>query len=165
MNRDELFREWKQRKREIDAIKEWRESIETKLPSVLQSLEESYHWEGQQPMDGETGRKTIDIKGTPRTKNGSKIYIEVEAARPTCVRNVVKVWMDMSKNETENPVLLIHVFSPFFKKRPRGKAESLFIGQQAQKATNGKLKYKYIQLDELVSEYNLATMIASEVKS
>jgi len=166
-NQDELYKRWE--KKEIVKVatrkqsKEWRESLERELPKSLQSMDKNHCWKGQQPMSDSTGRQTIDVIGNPKSKNDSAVYIELEAARQTCVRNVIKVWMNMSKNGA-NPLFLVHVLSPFFKKRQRGKAESVFIGEQAEKATNGKLKYKYIQLDEWLSEDELATRIISEVR-
>ena len=122
-----------------------------KLLRILESKISHYEWETEGLIRAGREQKA-DILGTPSTSKAPKIFIELEIERATCVRNVVKAWMYVDNDE--GYTFVVHVFSPFFQtpERIHFLEETLFIGDQAQEATNGRLIYLPIPLDHWPEE-------------
>jgi hypothetical protein len=147
---------------------DWKDHIERELHTKLQTLDENYEWEPQQPIVGSSGLYKVDVRGIYKLDKNKIIYIEIESARTTCVRNILKIWMNLVETKSDKEILFIHVLSPIFNSEPkkylRGKAESIFIGQQAQEDTDVKFTYKNIQLNDWLPADKLAPIILSETK-
>lgn len=136
------------RDRKIERGDEWKREIEGKLCQMLQSSMSHYNWSNQGLLQNVSGQQKVDFVGRPGV-TGHLVFVEVEHQRITCVRNVIKVWMDIAAAIPDSqPVLLIQIFSPsFLTDKKRGKEEALFIGEQAHKTTSEKLTYRHIQVD------------------
>jgi len=117
-----------------------------RLLAILKSRVSHYHWQRERLIRVDREQKS-DILGTPFSSTAPRIFIELELERDAPVRNVIKTWMSVDKEGGQ--VVLIQVFSPHFKKgrRPFLKDEAVFVGEQAQLATNGMLRYHPISLD------------------
>ncbi|MFH1141262.1 MAG: hypothetical protein V1724_06310 [Chloroflexota bacterium] len=141
----------------------WKTQLQDKLPEMLNTEVGHIQWRGKQQLPGSEGRQEVDILGEAQHYY---IFIELEARRMTCVRNVIKAWMYLAEKTDSKPVLFIHIFSPFLYEsfRKRGREESVFVGERAQKDTNGKLTYRHIEFDRWPSESEYATVLDSLVK-
>ncbi len=146
IKRKQTTREEKQRKRE-EKKNLWGGEVEVNLCNMLESRDSHHDWSRQGWPDA-IRRKRGDILGEPKSPKSEDylILIEVERERLTCVRNVIKAWMYVAE-ENSKPILFVHVFSPSFDGDKKvGKEEAVFVGKQAQKATNGKLRYDSMPL-------------------
>ena len=110
------------------------------------------------------GRQRVDILGESKVPRYF-VFIEIEADRVGCARNIVKAWMYIEQNTDSGPVLLVSILSPFFASKNRsGKEEAFFVAAKAQKDTNQKLTYKYIENDEWpVNSAQYATVVSNMV--
>lgn len=124
---------------------QWTADMENNLPQAIAGLDvnKAYSW-GKGPMDMIDDKHRIDVKGISNS-GGRNVYIEAEN-RPTCVRNVLKVWMPIDKGDLKKPILFVHVFSPDVS--IRGKEEAKFAGKKAERDTNGLMYYRYLELDD-----------------
>jgi len=106
----------------------------------------------------------VDILGESKVPRYF-VFIEIEADRVGCARNIVKAWMYIEQNTDSGPVLLVSILSPFFASKNRsGKEEAFFVAAKAQKDTNQKLTYKYIENDEWpVNSAQYATVVSNMV--
>lgn len=157
----ERKREWEKLEKKLvarETSRDWRENIEANLHDSLNKIDNSYSWEPQQHLDDDGDRHSVDVMGTPTSERQKIVYIEVEADRATCVRNVIKVWAPLAKGTLKKQVLFIHVFSPNYQiKREKKKEETIFVGQKAEIDTGGKFKYLFVQLPAWVSSDELAS--------
>lgn len=113
---------------------------------LLRELEESlpnYAWRTE-GLFSQTRMQKVDILGVP-TQQGRAIAIELERDRSTCVRNIIKIWMQMDQQSRN--FQLIQVFSPvYLNEKKTWREEAEFVGARAAHDTAGKLSYESIQM-------------------
>ena len=121
----------------------WETLTPAKLRRELDRKLTDYCWHLEGHPEGMDGAQRVDVVGEPKSRD-HLVCIEVERGKAHSIDNVVKVWRYIEENSDSKPVLLVQIFSPYFYAKTGNKRrmkETIFIGKQAEKATN-KLKYE-----------------------
>ncbi len=162
---NDWLQEKKRKEQQKTRSEKWKAELQEKLPKMLKSQEREHDWSSEESLPNSEGRQKVDILGKARAQD-HYVFIELEAERMTCVRNVIKAWMYVAEKTDSKPVLFIHVFSPSFNvsQKRRGREESIFVGERAQNDTSGKLTYRHIESDRWPTETEYATVIDSLVQ-
>jgi hypothetical protein len=166
LDKQEEGRQKRRRDRE-ELRKKWQTLETSQLRNTLESRLMDYNWYSEYHPQGMDGAQRVDIAGESKL-GGHLVLVEVERGRAHAIDNVVKVWRYIEENVDSKPVLLIQVFSPYFYGKTGNKRrmkEAVFVGKQAEKATN-KLKYEalgqeYWPQSEDSNLYTLVGRIAS----
>jgi hypothetical protein len=144
------FEEWKRKEEEKAKKKrELREMCQTLteagLCNVLRQQLTDYDWDSDIHPKGMDGAQRVDVVGKPKLRERF-VFIEIErGGKAHAIDNAVKAWLYIEENTDSKPVLLVQIFSPYFYAKSGSKRrmkEAIFIGKQAEKATNYKLRYE-----------------------
>ena len=168
-NMDEWDEEQKKAWKELESrekVAYWRRDIEQNLHASLRKLDpnQEFRWEPQQHLDDEGDRHSVDVVGMPNIQGKRRVFVEIEADRATCVRNIIKIWMPVSECTLKQPAMIIQVFSPnYISKKEKKKKETIFVGNKAEKDTDERLIYRFIQLPSWLSSDEIAARIMSVV--
>jgi len=126
----------KERRKQARATYEW--LTNNLLSKELQQLTNGYIWHTEKRLEGLGVNERVDLVAEP-ISGGRHIYIEIEGGQSRPVSNVVKIWRHVAEGKLKEPILLIQIFSPYYKKSEGSHntrmEESIFVGLQSEKAT------------------------------
>ena len=136
------------------------------LLDMLRSMATHYDWTDEGRL-GKSGKVQADVLGEPKTlgSGSRRVFVELESSTSACVRNVIKAWINLEE-ENNHPIILVQVFSPDFQRsgRERFMQHAVFIGEKAENATCGQLKYCHVQLGRWPAEdQTVLHRVATEV--
>lgn len=122
---------------------------ENLLAEELERKINNYYWLPRKHLLDFGGKRHVDIIGEHK-KGDRLVFIEVEEGQTRPISNVAKIWRHVEEGKLAKPILLIQIFSPYYRElegvpNTRMK-ESIFVGEQADKATN-KIKYRWLEPD------------------